>query len=216
MPFKLSSAFWIGLVSILVLFIAFCLQSRFFSQREEPQPLTFYEELKLHIHQIRFNTSDIRLKTIFPSSRTLTPNLPLLVPLAFKSISEALVLVKDKKPFLFESTDVQSWHLLSSDIWDLAYRWPLLNAVLKLKVDGKRHVDAKRMPVFIAEFEPLEGGVIGVATEAGRPEVTNEMLFAQLLTQASSEDNKFFYSTNFRIMERIMNVSYLLSFSSLF
>lgn len=221
MILRLPSVQWVVIASILALLIAWLLQSQILlSQlKGKPRSLTFYEELRLQIDQIRYNTSDIRLKTLFPSSRNFKSSTPSLASVSINSVADALTSVKDRKPFLFKSPEILSWKLLTSDVWDLAYRWPLLTAVLQLKVDIKRHIDSRLMPLFIAEIEPPEGGVLGVAQEAGRPEVTDEMLFAHLLLQLKIDENKFFYSTNFRIMERIVNVrslfcsiTYLISF----
>ncbi len=133
--------------------------------------MPFFVRLKEEIAYYNYNMS-----MLYPDNTYRSYYNPKIVKKALKfqeldELTDIKYEIKDRKPTYFTAPEMQKWNALNWDLWELAYRWPLLQGLLSIKVDQPKasteedkssgSTNGPAFPLFIIENEQEGGGTIG-------------------------------------------------------
>lgn len=122
------------------------------------------------------------------------------VPVTSYRTDDTIVEIVDKRlPIVLTGSSASSWNALKWDIWELAKKFPLLLGVVVQK-DG----DASPM---LLQHDREPGGMITEAAAVQPAETVEELLLINFLLSFKSAPVRMFYSTDFRIFQRMVQVS---------
>jgi hypothetical protein len=204
---------------VFIFFITFIFVAvTFYNVINDPQQDHVSSETAAHslertIKQIKFEISDVKAvgSKVPKWSNDFDGNVTRLSAKTFDMLDELLLSVVDNNfPVIISNSVAVKWGALLWDLWDLALpeKWPVLNKVLTLdtKFSGSG--------IFVMNDEKSEGGTLGAkcndCSSLESPLVIPEMYLADFLFDLKNNTCKHFYSTNYRVVETIAKVTFIL------